>query len=64
MSKRQKWLWGIVFCLLFLLSQDYLLVHWPSSTGLGGFPIWLPWFMFVHALFIGVFYYFAKRYWK
>ena len=64
MKKRYAWGWGMAFVLMFLLSQDYLFTDWPPGTSWGGLPSWLGWFMLVHALFIGLFYYFAKRYWK
>ena len=64
MSKRSRWLWAFIFIALFLLSQDYLFTTWSTRTAWGGFPGWLGWFMFVHALFIAVFYFFANRHWK
>lgn len=64
MSRRSRWVWTLIFMVLFLLSQDYLFTSWPKETGWGGFPIWLAWFVFVHALFIAVYYFFANRFWK
>ncbi|MEL6719496.1 MAG: hypothetical protein AAFP82_12335 [Bacteroidota bacterium] len=64
MRKKSGLLWGLVFVLLFLLSQDYLFMDWNNVPKWLGLPSWIAWFAFVHLLFIGVFYFFSKRYWK
>ena len=64
MKNKKGLFWLITFMIVFLLSQDYLFVQWSEKPGILGFPIWLGWFAFVHLLFIVVFYWFAKKYWK
>ena len=56
--------WGILFGVVFLLTQDYLVVAWEVEPLLLGLPNWLFWFVGVHVLFIFIFYFFTKKYWK
>ncbi|MEN0047787.1 MAG: hypothetical protein AAF806_12065 [Bacteroidota bacterium] len=64
MLKKSGLLWGLVFTIVFLLSQDYLFIDWDNATSLFGLPKWVSWFAFVHLLFIGTLYFFAKKHWK
>ena len=64
MKTKGSILWIILFVLIFLLSQDYLFTSWEAKPSFLGFPSWLGWFVFVHLLFIGAFYFFSKKYWK
>jgi len=62
--QKSKSLWVGLFLLLFLLTQDYLFISWPQKTTLAGFPIWLIWFVAIHAIFVLIFFFFAKHFWK
>ncbi|MEM0995086.1 MAG: hypothetical protein AAGI49_18795 [Bacteroidota bacterium] len=64
MRKKSGFLWGLAFVIIFLLSQDYLFTDWDNTPSWLGLPAWVTWFAFVHLLFIGVFYFFAERFWK
>jgi len=64
MKRKNPFLWIALFILIFLLSQDYLFMSWEGHVGTLGFPKWIAWFVFVHILFVGAFYFFAKNYWK
>lgn len=64
MKSKNGILWIILFIVVFILSQDYLLINWEGSPSILGFPAWIGWFAFVHVLFIAVFYLFAKKYWN
>ena len=64
MIRIKAWLWVLIFTVIFLLTQDYLFANWSEQLSLFGFPSWLWWFIGVHLLFVGVFYVFAKNYWK
>ncbi len=53
--------WIILFSVIFLLSQDYLLfIEWPEKL-LGGFPVWIFYFMLVHVIFIFAIYRLAAK---
>ncbi len=56
--------WVILFILLFLCTQDYLLKKWPADTIVVGLPSWILWFVFVHVVFIISFFLFSGLYWK
>ena len=64
MKNKQGYFWVTIFIIIFLLSQDYLFTERIAATGVLGFPSWLGWFMMVHVVFIGAFYFFSKKYWK
>ena len=64
MKNKSGFLWTILFIIIFLLSQDYLFVSWEGKPAVLGFPKWIGWFAFVHLLFIGAFYFFARKYWN
>jgi len=64
MKNKNGILWTLAFLLVFFLSQDYLFLTWEKGTTFLGFPNWLGWFAMVHVLFIIVFYFFSKKYWK
>lgn len=64
MKKYSALFWALAFCFVFILSQDYLFTSWGIRTGILGFPNWLGWFIIVHLLFIALFYWFTKKYWK
>ena len=62
--QQRSYFWGILFCLIFWLTQDYLYIKWDVSPLFFGLPNWLFWLIGVHALFIFTFYFFTKKYWK
>ncbi|MFK7773027.1 MAG: hypothetical protein AB8F94_12850 [Saprospiraceae bacterium] len=64
MKNKNGFLWGVAFLFILVLTQDYLFITWEDKTSFLGFPIWLSWFMLMHFLFIVVFYFFSKKYWK
>ena len=64
MKNKNGFLWAVAFIFLLFLTQDYLFTTWESGTSILGFPNWLGWFMLIHFLFIIVFYFFSKKYWK
>ena len=64
MKNKKAMLWGFAFLGVFLLSQDYLFAEWTNEPVFLGFPIWVGWFVFVHILFIFIFYWFSKKHWK
>lgn len=64
MKRKLSIIWSMIFMMTFLLSQDYLYVIWENTPSILGFPIWVFWFGVVHLVFIGFFYFFAKKYWK
>ena len=64
MKNKNGIFWSIAFIVIFLLTQDYLFTKWKGRPSILGFPIWIFWFAIVHLLFILVFYFFAKKYWK
>lgn len=61
---RQPYFWGLLFVLILLLTQDYLFVKWEAAPAFLGLPNWLLWFVGVHVVFIFIFYFFTKKYWK
>lgn len=64
MKNKKGIYWSIAFIIILLLTQDYLFIEWEGRLAVFGFPVWIFWFAFVHLLFILVFYFFAKKYWK
>jgi hypothetical protein len=64
MKNKNGFLWAAAFLFLLFLTQDYLFTTWEKGTSFLGFPTWLSWFMLIHFLFIVVFYFFSKKYWK
>jgi len=64
MKNKNGFFWILAFLILLLLTQDYLFTTWKNGTSFLGFPVWLSWFIIIHFLFIVVFYFFSKKYWK
>ncbi|MCR9286760.1 MAG: hypothetical protein NXI23_05135 [Bacteroidetes bacterium] len=58
------WLWVFGFMLIFLLTQDYLWNQSKPEIGFLGMPEWLFWFVDVHIVFLLIFIFFSKKYWK
>lgn len=56
-----KLIYGIVFLIVVLLMMSHLLVAFSSTPWLMGLPFWLYWYMFLHALLIGVLILFIKN---
>ena len=53
--------WILLFSVIFLLAQDYLLfIEWPEQL-VGGFPVWIFYFMLVHMIFIYAIYRLAVK---
>jgi len=50
--------------LIFLLTQDYLWNQSKPEIGFLGMPEWLFWFVDVHIVFLLIFIFFSKKYWK
>lgn len=61
---RKAYFWIAIFGVIFLLTQDNLFIKYPADTFLFGLPNWLFWLMTVHVVFVVVFYFFSKKYWK
>lgn len=64
MKTKSAAFWYTGFLLIFFLSQDYLFLKWEEMPNFLGFPNWIIYFISIHLLFIGVFFLFAKKFWK
>ncbi len=57
-------LWGVFFCVLFLLSLHYWNWAGPGSMGWLNLPNWVYYFIFLQLLFFAGFWVFSSQYWQ
>lgn len=64
MDTKKGLFWLLLFSIIFLLSQDYIFAEWEGKPAVFGFPLWVIWFVIIQVIYILIFYWFSKKYWK